>query len=238
MVATTSSASVGQLGVHRRRLPRAGARAAVRRSPVPGRPGHNCLLRTNRTRIFTSGGHDLTPWAQHTGNMSTAVPSNHARPIAWVQPAAEPAPGGRGRRHAPRARRRPRRLPPAARRPRSLRGRIVEVTPETAESATILVKPGRDWAGHVPGQYVRMGVDVDGVRLWRTYSLTHGPRADRCISITVKAIPGGVVSQPPRARGAGRRRWSSSSRPRASSCCRSRCRTSCCWSPRAPASPR
>ena len=75
-----------------------------------------------------------------------------------------------------------------------LRGRIVSVTAETAESATLLIKPGRDWNGHVPGQYVRIGVDVDGVRLWRTYSLTHGPRADRCISITVKAIPGGVVS--------------------------------------------
>jgi stearoyl-CoA 9-desaturase NADPH oxidoreductase len=75
-----------------------------------------------------------------------------------------------------------------------LQGRIVSVTPETAESATILVKPGRDWAGHVPGQYVRVGVDVDGVRLWRTYSLTHGPRPDRNLSFTVKAIPGGVVS--------------------------------------------
>jgi len=75
-----------------------------------------------------------------------------------------------------------------------LQGRIVAIHPETAESATVLVKPGRDWAGHLPGQYVRVGVDVDGVRLWRTYSLTHGPRADRCISLTVKAIPGGVVS--------------------------------------------
>src|SRR4051794_36782923 len=76
----------------------------------------------------------------------------------------------------------------------ALQGRIVSVTAETAESATILVRPGRDWAGHVPGQYVRVGVDVDGVRLWRTYSLTHGPRRDRCLSFTVKAIPGGVVS--------------------------------------------
>jgi len=75
-----------------------------------------------------------------------------------------------------------------------LRGRIVGVVPETAESTTLLIKPGRDWAGHLPGQYVRIGVDVEGVRLWRTYSLTHGPRADRCISITVKAIPDGVVS--------------------------------------------
>ena len=75
-----------------------------------------------------------------------------------------------------------------------LRGRVVEVRPETPESATLVIKPGKSWAGHVPGQYVRVGVDVDGVRLWRTYSLTHGPRPDRCITITVKGIPGGVVS--------------------------------------------
>ena len=75
-----------------------------------------------------------------------------------------------------------------------LRGRIVEIRPETADSATLVIKPGKDWAGHVPGQYVRIGVDVDGVRLYRTYSLTHGRRADRCISVTIKAIPDGVVS--------------------------------------------
>src|SRR6476469_6387321 len=76
----------------------------------------------------------------------------------------------------------------------TLRGRVVAVHPETADAATLVIRPGRDWAGHVPGQYVRVGVDVDGVRLWRTYSLTHGPRRDRCLSFTVKAIPGGVVS--------------------------------------------
>src|SRR4051794_48926 len=81
------------------------------------------------------------------------------------------------------------------RRGAQLRGKIVSFTAETSESATLVIKPGRDWAGHVPGQYVRAGVDVDGVRLWRTYSLTHGPRPDGCISLTVKAIPDGVVSQ-------------------------------------------
>ncbi len=75
-----------------------------------------------------------------------------------------------------------------------LRGRIEEVQPETADAATIVIKPGADWAGHVPGQYVRVGIDVDGVRLWRAYSLTHGPRADGRISITVKAVPDGKVS--------------------------------------------
>ncbi len=80
------------------------------------------------------------------------------------------------------------------RRGAELRGRVVAVHPETADAATLLIKPGADWAGHVPGQYLRIGIDVDGVRQWRAYSLTHGPRADGLISITVKAVPGGVVS--------------------------------------------
>ncbi|MGA8210816.1 MAG: ferredoxin reductase [Nocardioidaceae bacterium] len=75
-----------------------------------------------------------------------------------------------------------------------LRGRIVAVAPETRDAATILIRPGADWAGHVPGQYVRIGIDVDGVRQWRAYSLTHGPRPDGLISVTVKAVPGGLVS--------------------------------------------
>ena len=75
-----------------------------------------------------------------------------------------------------------------------LRGRIVGVQPETDDSATILIRPGRGWRGHVPGQYIRIGVDVDGVRLWRAYSLTSGPRPDGLLTITVKAIPDGKVS--------------------------------------------
>ncbi len=75
-----------------------------------------------------------------------------------------------------------------------LRGRIVAVHPETADASTIVIRPGADWAGHVPGQYVRLGVDVNGIRQWRAYSLTHGPRPDGNISITVKAVPDGLVS--------------------------------------------
>lgn len=75
-----------------------------------------------------------------------------------------------------------------------LRGRVEQVLPETADAATLVIRPGADWAGHVPGQYVRVGIDVDGVRHWRAYSLTHGPRADGRISITVKAVPDGTVS--------------------------------------------
>lgn len=75
-----------------------------------------------------------------------------------------------------------------------LRGRIEQVIPETPDAATVVIRPGADWAGHKPGQYLRLGIDVDGVRLWRAYSLTHGPRRDGRISITVKAVPDGIVS--------------------------------------------
>jgi ferredoxin-NADP reductase len=80
------------------------------------------------------------------------------------------------------------------RRGADLRGRVVAVHPETPDAATLLIKPGADWAGHVPGQYLRIGIDVNGVRQWRAYSLTHGPRPDGLISITVKAVPDGLVS--------------------------------------------
>ncbi len=78
---------------------------------------------------------------------------------------------------------------------RELRGRIVEVKPEAATAATILIKPGYRWPGHKPGQYCRIGVDIDGVRHWRAYSLTSDPyREDGLISITPKKVDEGKVS--------------------------------------------
>ncbi|MGW6965008.1 ferredoxin reductase [Streptomyces zaomyceticus] len=76
-----------------------------------------------------------------------------------------------------------------------LRGRIEAVHPETADAATIVIRPGRGWRGHTAGQYVRIGVDVDGRRLWRAYSITSPTnRQDGRVTITVKAIPDGKVS--------------------------------------------
>lgn len=76
-----------------------------------------------------------------------------------------------------------------------LRGRIVDVRPETADSATVTIRPGRGWRGHVPGQYIRIGIDIDGVRNWRAYSVTSWTgRTDGLVTITPKAIPEGVVS--------------------------------------------
>jgi len=77
----------------------------------------------------------------------------------------------------------------------ALRGRIEAIHPETRDAATVVIRPGRSWRPHTPGQYVRIGIDVDGVRQWRAYSITSDlTRTDGCISVTVKAIPGGKVS--------------------------------------------
>ncbi len=81
---------------------------------------------------------------------------------------------------------------------REPRGRVDAVLPETRDSATIWIQT-RSLPAHVPGQYVRVGVDVDGVRHWRTYSLTSGGwdplRRDGRIAITVKAMEDGLVSR-------------------------------------------
>jgi ferredoxin-NADP reductase len=78
---------------------------------------------------------------------------------------------------------------------RELRGRIERIDHVTANAATVIIKPGYRWGGHQAGQYIRIGVDIRGVRHWRAYSLTSEPdRPDGCISITPKLVESGVVS--------------------------------------------
>src|SRR5918996_2133027 len=78
---------------------------------------------------------------------------------------------------------------------RELRGRIERIERETPDAATIVIRPGFEWEGHEPGQYLRIGVVVDGVHHWRAYSLTSEPeRGDGCISVTPKLVEGGKVT--------------------------------------------
>lgn len=79
---------------------------------------------------------------------------------------------------------------------RELRGRVLEVRPETEDSATLVIKPGWGFSfGYQPGQYIGIGLLVDGRWRWRSYSLTSSPvtRA-RTVTITVKAMPEGFLS--------------------------------------------
>jgi len=78
---------------------------------------------------------------------------------------------------------------------KELRGRVEEVRPEGSEAATVWIRPGYDWPGHLPGQYVRLGVVIGGVFYWRAYSLTSDPEPrDGLIGVTPKLVENGVVS--------------------------------------------
>jgi stearoyl-CoA 9-desaturase NADPH oxidoreductase len=89
---------------------------------------------------------------------------------------------------------------------RELRGRVLEVRQETVDSATLVIKPGWGFSfDYDPGQYVGIGVLIDGRWRWRSYSLTSSPvrgaapaatfgRGPRTITITVKAMPEGFLS--------------------------------------------
>jgi stearoyl-CoA 9-desaturase NADPH oxidoreductase len=78
---------------------------------------------------------------------------------------------------------------------RELRGRVERVERASEDAVTVLIKPGWEWPGHRPGQYLRLGIEVDGRHHWRAYSLTSEPgRSDGCISITPKLVPAGKVS--------------------------------------------
>lgn len=85
---------------------------------------------------------------------------------------------------------------------RELRGRILQVRRETEDSATLVIKPG--WGfnfDYQPGQYIGIGLLIDGRWRWRSYSLTSAPAAStsrsgsaRTVTITVKAMPEGFLS--------------------------------------------
>ncbi|MGB0970143.1 MAG: ferredoxin reductase [Mycobacterium sp.] len=86
---------------------------------------------------------------------------------------------------------------------RELRGKVLDVRRETVDSATLVIKPGWGFSfDYEAGQYVGIGLLVDGRWRWRSYSLTSVPdekhpsrgRGARTITITVKAMPEGFLS--------------------------------------------
>jgi ferredoxin-NADP reductase len=71
--------------------------------------------------------------------------------------------------------------------------RLVGRTAASADAVTLELQPNRHFGGLLPGQHVNLGVELDGRLLTRSYSPT--PLANGRLAITVKAIPGGKVSQ-------------------------------------------
>lgn len=67
---------------------------------------------------------------------------------------------------------------------RQLRGVVTSVRSESPRSVTIAFRPGRGWSAHQAGQWARIGVEIDGVRQWRSYSLSAAEGDDPQITVT------------------------------------------------------
>ncbi|MBF6064769.1 ferredoxin reductase [Nocardia terpenica] len=79
---------------------------------------------------------------------------------------------------------------------RDLRAEVTRVRRSAPGSVTLTLRPPRRWAGHRAGQFIQIGVVIDGVKHTRCYSPIdpQSPRR-RSLELTVKAHPGGLVSQ-------------------------------------------
>lgn len=71
--------------------------------------------------------------------------------------------------------------------------RVVARRQESVDAVTLELKPNRHFLGYVPGQHINITAEVNGVRVTRSYSPTGIP-TDGVLSITVKHIPGGLIS--------------------------------------------
>ncbi|WP_156757178.1 ferredoxin reductase [Actinokineospora pegani] len=74
-------------------------------------------------------------------------------------------------------------------------GTVTEVRRQRGGAVTIVVDPHFRWPGHRPGQYLRIGLEINGIRHWRAYTITSDPdHPGGLVSITVKRTEGGKVS--------------------------------------------
>ena len=84
------------------------------------------------------------------------------------------------------------------------RAEIVKVERQTQRSVTLTIKPNRAWAGFKAGQFVRVGVEIDGVRRTRTYSPASSQhQAQELLELTISFLPDGLVSSYLRAENPG-----------------------------------
>jgi ferredoxin-NADP reductase len=75
------------------------------------------------------------------------------------------------------------------------RARIVGVERQTPRSVTLQIRPNGAWDGFRAGQFIRVGVEIDGVRRTRTYSPASSEhRSHDLVELTISFLPDGLVS--------------------------------------------
>ena len=75
------------------------------------------------------------------------------------------------------------------------RAEVIAVRHQTARSVTLTLRPNAAFAGFTAGQFVRVGIEIDGIRRTRTYSPASAQHArGGLFELTATLHPGGVVS--------------------------------------------
>jgi len=78
---------------------------------------------------------------------------------------------------------------------REATGTVLRLRRETDDATTVVIKPDFRWDPHTSGQYLRIGLEINGIRHWRAYTITSDPdHPEGVISVTVKFTEGGKMS--------------------------------------------
>ncbi|WP_428664577.1 2Fe-2S iron-sulfur cluster-binding protein [Runella sp.] len=73
--------------------------------------------------------------------------------------------------------------------------KVKEVVKETTEAVTIhFWHPLSEMIKYKPGQFLTLIVSADGQKVRRSYSMSSSPHTDTAPAVTVKRVPGGLVS--------------------------------------------
>jgi ring-1,2-phenylacetyl-CoA epoxidase subunit PaaE len=73
--------------------------------------------------------------------------------------------------------------------------KVVDIRDEANDTVTICFKqPGLKKVKYLPGQYLTLIFRINGRRFLRPYSFSSAPLVDPHLEVTVKRIPGGIVS--------------------------------------------
>ncbi|MBK8286158.1 MAG: 2Fe-2S iron-sulfur cluster binding domain-containing protein [Ahniella sp.] len=75
-----------------------------------------------------------------------------------------------------------------------IQARVVRVIDEAPGVKSLWLKPNRRFGAFVAGQHLLLELSVNGARLGRCFSLSHAPRADRQLRLTIKLKDDGPVS--------------------------------------------
>lgn len=77
---------------------------------------------------------------------------------------------------------------------RDVRAEVVAVRQATERSVTLTLRPNANWRGFRAGQFVRLSIEIDGVRHTRCYSPASSAHVGDLLELTAHAQPDGQVS--------------------------------------------